>query len=87
LITRAPLLLIFLQFFLAHHLANCRHAEQPWMILHELSHAYHYGPLGSQRADLLQAYQAALHSRTYDNVLHVNGSRMRHYAMTNHLVR
>ncbi|HUS92611.1 MAG TPA: hypothetical protein VM389_00605 [Phycisphaerae bacterium] len=63
-------------------LAATRH--QPWMILHELAHAYHDQVLGWEQKDVLAAYEAAKAAGTYEKVLIWNGRVGRHYAMTNH---
>ena len=60
---------------------------QPWMVFHELAHAYHdqYLPDGFDNADVLKAYKAAMQTDTYDSVLHINGREQRHYAKTNQM--
>jgi len=59
--------------------------EQPWMVLHELAHAYHHRFLGGgfENPDVLKAYQRALNSKLYDSVLRINGKDERAYAATN----
>ena len=61
--------------------------EQPWMILHELAHAYHFRVLkdGAQNPDVLAAYRNAVDTKIYDSVRHWNGSLERHYATTNQM--
>jgi len=56
--------------------------EQPYMALHELSHGYHHQALGFDHPEVLAAYKAAVESKTYESVLHINGSKQRHYALT-----
>jgi hypothetical protein len=56
---------------------------QPWMVLHELAHAYHHQVLGHDHAALLEAFAAARASGRYDEVLHAQGPRRRHYALEN----
>jgi hypothetical protein len=56
---------------------------QPWMVLHELAHAYHHQVLGHEHAELLAAYEQALASGRYDAVLYARGGRQRHYALQN----
>jgi len=58
--------------------------HQPWMVLHELAHAYHDQVLGFDHPKVKAAYDAAKKSGTYDKVLIWNGRVGRHYAMTNH---
>lgn len=56
---------------------------QPWMVFHELAHAYHHQVLGYDHPEVGAAYEVARESGTYDKVLHINGSTQRHYAMNN----
>ena len=59
--------------------------EQPWMVLHELAHAYHdrVTPDGYENADIKSAYTAAMSAKTYESVRHWDGKMARHYACTN----
>lgn len=57
--------------------------DQPFMILHELAHAYHDRVLGFQNKTILSAYRQAVASKSYDSVLRINGRKARHYALTN----
>lgn len=54
---------------------------QPWIMLHELAHAYHHQHLGHDERRLKAAYEAALASNMYKSVLRYNGGRERHYGM------
>lgn len=56
---------------------------QPWMVMHELAHAYHHQVLGHDQAELIAAFQAAVESKRYEDVLHISGRQQRHYALTN----
>jgi hypothetical protein len=72
----------------AVEIANCENflswtRDQPWMVLHELAHGYHNRVLGDDHAGIKAAYRAAVDSKTYESVLHVNGKKQRHYALTN----
>jgi hypothetical protein len=71
-------------------LANARNfldwtLEQPWMVLHELSHAYHHRFLedGFKNARVKAAYERAMKSKIYEKVLRFNGRDERAYAATN----
>jgi len=66
----------------ANFLRAVRH--QPWVILHELAHAYHDQVLGWEHPKIKAAYEKARKSGTYEKVLIWNGRVGRHYAMTNH---
>ncbi len=58
--------------------------EQPWVVLHELAHAYHDQVLGFDDPRILQAYEHFKKSGHGDAVLLFNGTRVRHYALTDH---
>ncbi len=57
--------------------------DQPWMVLHELSHAYHDRVLGFDEARIRGAYEAAKAAGNYEKVLQIRGRRERHYALMN----
>jgi len=57
--------------------------EQPWMVLHELAHAYHHQVLGHDHKELQECFQRAVASKQYESVLYFNGQRKRHYALNN----
>jgi hypothetical protein len=57
--------------------------EQPWVILHELAHAYHDQVLGFDNPRIREAYSRYKKSGHGDKVLLHNGKRVRHYALTN----
>ncbi len=60
---------------------------QPWMVFHELAHAYHHQflPDGFDNVDIFKAYQSAMKTTKYDSVLHINGRQEKHYAKTNQM--
>ncbi len=58
--------------------------EQPWVILHELAHAYHDQVLGFDEPRIVEAYEKYKKSGHGDKTLLINGNRVRHYALTNH---
>ena len=68
--------------------AHARHflewtTQQPWMVLHELAHAYHHQFLegGFGNADLRAAHERAVtKEKRYDRVQRINGRRERAYA-------
>ena len=59
--------------------------EQPWVILHELAHAYHDQVLGFNEPRIREAYEKFKKSGHGDKVLLYNGKRVRHYALTNQM--
>jgi hypothetical protein len=56
---------------------------QPWSVLHELAHAYHDQVLGFDHEEIHAAYVRFKESKKYESVLHINGNKTRHYALTN----
>lgn len=56
--------------------------EQPWVILHELSHAYHDQVLGFDEPRIKEAYEKYKKSGRGDKTLLFNGKRVQHYALT-----
>jgi len=57
--------------------------EQPWVILHELAHAYHDQVLGFDDPRIKEAYEKYKKSGRGDKTLLYNGKRVKHYALTN----
>jgi hypothetical protein len=59
--------------------------DQPWMVFHELAHGYHHQFLdgGFDNAEVRAAFEHTQAAKTYETVLHINGRRERHYALTN----
>jgi hypothetical protein len=58
--------------------------EQPWVVLHELAHAYHDQVLGFEDPRIKQAYERYKANGHGDATLLHNGKRVRHYALTDH---
>lgn len=60
--------------------------KQPWMMLHELAHAYHDRlPDRFQHGPILDAYKAAMDTGKYDQVLRINGKTVKAYATNNQM--
>ncbi|MFM7137409.1 MAG: metallopeptidase [Planctomycetota bacterium] len=57
-------------------------SEQPWVILHELAHAYHDQVLGFDDPRILAAWEAFKRGGAGDDTLLFDGSRTRHYGLT-----
>ncbi len=59
--------------------------EQPYMVMHELAHAYHHQvlPGGHDNARVRAAYDAAVASGRYEKVMRICGKEVRHYALNN----
>lgn len=58
--------------------------EQPWVILHELAHAYHDQVLGFDEPRIKHASEKYKASGRRERTLLYNGKRVRHYALTEH---
>ncbi len=58
--------------------------DQPWVILHELSHAYHHQVIGFNEPRILKAYEKFKASGHGDRCLHISGKYVQHYGLTNH---
>ena len=56
--------------------------EQPWVVLHELAHAYHDQVLGFDDPRIVAAYERFKQSGHGDSVLLITGRRVRHYGLT-----
>ena len=56
--------------------------EQPWVVLHELAHAYHDQVLGFEEPRIVKAYERFKQSGHGDRVLLYDGTYTRHYALT-----
>jgi dipeptidyl-peptidase-4 len=57
--------------------------KHPWVILHELAHAYHKRILGHDYVGIREAYDSAKEAGIYEEVLSHTGRRVRHYGMNN----
>ncbi len=58
--------------------------EQPWVLLHELAHAYHDRVLGFDDPRIHAAFDRYVAAGRGDRTLLHDGSRTRHYALTDH---
>jgi hypothetical protein len=58
---------------------------QPYMVLHELAHAYHHQFLdgGYENAEIAAAFKTAKEGKKYESVLHIRGKTQRAYALNN----
>lgn len=57
--------------------------DQPWMVLHELAHAYHDQVLGFENVEVKACFDRAVTAKNYETVLDCKGRKRRHYALTN----
>ena len=58
--------------------------KHPYVILHELAHAYHDQVLGFENAEIKKAYHRAEKYKLYERVLLFRGGLTSHYARTDH---
>lgn len=58
------------------------HHRQPWAVIHELAHAYHDQVLGFEHAAIKELWQQAVDAKRYESVLHIDGDKRTHYALT-----
>ncbi len=73
-------------------MANCKNFaawtyEQPWMVLHELAHAYHdqFLEKGFENPPVLEVFKNAVAGKKYESVLHWDGKTTKHYALNNQM--
>ena len=59
-------------------------AKHPYVVMHELAHAYHDQVIGYGHPAILSAYEDAKRRGIYEKVLLHTGRRTRHYSLTNH---
>ncbi|MDE0959609.1 MAG: metallopeptidase [Planctomycetota bacterium] len=57
---------------------------QPWVMLHEMAHAWHDQIITFEDPEIIDAFEQAVSSKRYENVLHINGRERRHYSLTDH---
>lgn len=74
----------------ALNFVNWSRQNQPWMVLHELSHAFHHQVLGYEHAATRAAFENARDAGTYDSVPYNPGPRQarfnqRAYALNNEM--
>jgi len=60
-------------------------AKQPYVVLHELSHAYHDHYFGFDDPTILNVYKQAMEKHLYDKALLYTGKQVRHYGATNQM--
>lgn len=64
-------------------LAREQLTKHPFVLMHELAHAYHDQVLGFGEERIAAAFQAAVESKSYEAVLDHRGRTVRHYALGN----
>jgi hypothetical protein len=56
--------------------------QQPYVVLHELSHAYHDQVLGFEEPDVKAAWKDFVECEKYKSTLHIDGKNVKHYGLT-----
>ncbi len=69
----------------AKNVLNWTKLNQPYMVLHELAHAYHHQHVGYGDKSIKAAYEAAVASGKYDDVEMKPQGRGKHYGMNNEM--
>jgi hypothetical protein len=59
-------------------------AKHPYVIMHELAHAYHDQMLSFNNREIIEAYNAAKKAGIYEKVMLYTGRTVRHYGLSNH---
>jgi hypothetical protein len=59
-------------------------AKHPYVVLHELAHAFHDQVLDFDNAEVIAAYDQAKEKKLYEEVLLYTGKKVKHYGLTNH---
>lgn len=55
---------------------------QPWSVMHELAHAYHDQVLDFEDPKIMAVWEQVKQTGRFESVLHINGHKTRHYALT-----
>lgn len=59
-------------------------AKHPYVVMHELAHAFHDQVLSFDNAEVIAAYDNAKEKKLYEEVLLYTGKKVKHYGLTNH---
>lgn len=65
-------------------LSPAENLRMPWVVLHELAHAYHDQVLGFDEPRVIEAWKKFRDSGKYKSVLTSLGHQREHYGLTNH---
>jgi len=58
-------------------------AQHPYVVLHELAHAYHDQFLDFENSEIKDVFAAAREAKIYESVLNHQGHRVKHYGLNN----
>jgi dipeptidyl-peptidase-4 len=59
-------------------------AKHPYVVLHELAHAYHDQVLSFDNQQIVDVYEQMEQQGSYEEVLLFTGRKVKHYGLTNH---
>ena len=59
-------------------------AKHPYVVMHELAHAYHDQVLSFENREIIDSYNAAKKAGIYEKVMLYTGRTARHYGLNNH---
>lgn len=59
-------------------------AKHPYVVLHELAHAYHDQVLSFDQKSIIEAYENIKGDGSYEKVLLYTGAKVKHYGLSNH---
>ena len=59
-------------------------AKHPYVVLHELAHAYHDQVLSFDHPAIIKAFKSAKEKGIYEKVLLYTGAKVKHYGLSNH---
>ena len=59
-------------------------SKHPYVVLHELAHAYHDQVLSFDHPEIIAAFDQAKEDGIYEEVLLYTGRKVRHYGLSNH---
>jgi len=59
-------------------------AKHPYVVLHELAHAYHDQVLSFDHEGIVEAYDNIKDNGSYEKVLLYTGAKVKHYGLSNH---
>lgn len=65
-------------------LSRSQWAKHPYVVLHELAHAYHDQVLSFENAKIITAFEHVKNLGIYEKVTLYTGDKVRHYGLTNH---
>lgn len=69
----------------ANFISRGHQRVQPWSLMHELAHAYHDQVLDFENPEIKSLWEQVKQSGRLESVLHIDGRKTKHYALTNQM--